>query len=256
MITKNDLISDLKKLGLSQNDVVLVHSSFKSFGGVVGGPQTVIDAILELLGKEGTLIVPTFSWDFCNKIPFDVRHSPSKQGIISEMVRQNPISKRILHPIYSFSIIGKLSKKLSNLKYESSFGRDSLFGKLREINGKILLIGVKFIEANTFIHHVEEVIGTDYRFLKKFEGYVIDKNENKTWDYFYMNVKPLDGTVETNFDRIEKLCESNDITNSIKIGNSTVKLMNAKELFDFTYKEIQKDPHLLCNLHKKNSKKI
>ena len=59
MIGFEKLISEFKDLGLEKGDVVLVHSSYKSFGGVEGGPQTVIDALLSILGEEGTLIVPT-----------------------------------------------------------------------------------------------------------------------------------------------------------------------------------------------------
>ncbi|MBA7555354.1 hypothetical protein ES705_48015 [subsurface metagenome] len=52
MIGFRELVNGVKELGLEKGDVVLVHSSFKSFGGVEGGPQTVIDALLEVLGKE------------------------------------------------------------------------------------------------------------------------------------------------------------------------------------------------------------
>jgi aminoglycoside 3-N-acetyltransferase len=56
MIGFRELVNGVKELGLEKGDVVLVHSSFKSFGGVEGGPQTVIDALLEVLGEEGTLV--------------------------------------------------------------------------------------------------------------------------------------------------------------------------------------------------------
>lgn len=63
-ISFDELVLNFQKAGLTSGDVLLVHSSYKSFGGVEGGPQTVIDAIRSILTDEGTLIVPTFNYDF------------------------------------------------------------------------------------------------------------------------------------------------------------------------------------------------
>ena len=97
-ISFDELVLNFKKLGLSKGDVLLVHSSYKSFGGIEGGPQTVIDAIRSILTDEGTLIVPTFNYDFCDGKPFDIKKTPSKMGIISELVRTDSNSKRTFDP--------------------------------------------------------------------------------------------------------------------------------------------------------------
>ena len=60
-VSKSDIIQSLKELGLRQGDIVLVHSSLKSFGYVEGGADTVIDAFLEVVGETGTLVMPTLS---------------------------------------------------------------------------------------------------------------------------------------------------------------------------------------------------
>ena len=64
MLDYKKLVTEFKRIGLKEKDVVLVHSSFKSFGEVEGGPQTVVDALISTLGNEGTLIVPRFNFDF------------------------------------------------------------------------------------------------------------------------------------------------------------------------------------------------
>ena len=64
MLDYKKLVAEFKRIGLEEKDVVFLHSSFKSFGGVEGGPQTVIDALISTLGNEGTLIVPRFNFDF------------------------------------------------------------------------------------------------------------------------------------------------------------------------------------------------
>ena len=67
VVTKEDIKRSLRRLGLQEGDLCIVHSSLKSFGYVDGGAQTVIDAFEEVLGKEGTLAMPTLCQeDFLN----------------------------------------------------------------------------------------------------------------------------------------------------------------------------------------------
>ena len=109
MLTFDNLVEEFRAIGVEPGDALLVHSSYKSFGGVDGGPQTVIDALLDVLGEGGTLIMPAFNFDFCKGEPWNVNGTPSHMGIITELVRKDPRSLRVFHPIYSFSILGKNS---------------------------------------------------------------------------------------------------------------------------------------------------
>ena len=92
MITKEIIINGLKELGLKQGDTVLVHSSLSSFGYVDGGADTVIDALLETVGKEGTVLVPTLTGSEHlsaeNPPVFDVRNTPCWTGKIPETFRK------------------------------------------------------------------------------------------------------------------------------------------------------------------------
>ena len=128
MMKLEKLIQDFKDLGLTKGDVVLLHSSILSFNDSID-PQIIIDAILNVLSTEGTLIVPTYNWDFCKGKSFDIQNTRSKCGVISEIVRNNPDSTRVLHPIYSHSVIGKLKEEIGKMKYKSSFGENSVFSK-------------------------------------------------------------------------------------------------------------------------------
>jgi aminoglycoside 3-N-acetyltransferase len=157
MLAKTDLIREFTTLGLTSGDTLLVHSSYKSLGGVDGGPQTVIDALLEVLTPAGTLIMPNFNFDFCKGEPWDVRSTPSRMGVITELVRMDPRAIRVFHPIYSFAVIGKHAETLTAERYASSYGKGSVFGKLRELDGKMMVVGLPTPHAHTFFHHVEEM---------------------------------------------------------------------------------------------------
>ena len=99
MITKSFLVDEFRALGMAAGDTIFVHSAYSTLsrapGGVEGGPQTVIDAILEVVGPAGTLIMPTFNYDFLRGTPWDVRTTPSQMGALTELVRTDPRAKRM-----------------------------------------------------------------------------------------------------------------------------------------------------------------
>ena len=245
MLKMDELIREFSALGLVPGDTVLVHSSYKSFGGVEGGPQTVIDALLKILGKDGTLVMPTFNFDFCNGKAWDVRSTPSHMGVLTNLVRVHPEAKRVFHPIYSFSIIGKKAEFLTSERYKSSFEKKSLFGKLRGLDGKIMIIGLSYTNSMTFFHHVEEMEGVNYRFMKAFSGEVTDENGVTYEDTFTMLVRDLDNGIITEVDPMGELMEEAGFVSIRVIGEAIVKLMKADDVYTFTAREMKRNPRLL-----------
>jgi len=253
MLTFEQLVEGFQRLGVEQGDTLLVHSSYKSLGEVDGGPATVIRALEATLGTdgEGTLIMPTFNFDFNKGEAWDVRTTPSRMGFLTELVRTNPRAKRVFHPFYSFAILGKHAEMLGSLRYKSAYERNSVFGKLRDLDGKIMVIGLSYNNSMTFFHHIEQMEGVDYRFLKQFTGEVTDENGNTYTDTFEMLVRDIDKGVMTMVDPMGALMEEAGIIKSRKIGDADVKLMKANEVYEFTAREMKRDPHLLYYIDKK-----
>src|SRR5687768_12720625 len=89
-ITSAEIARALRALGLERGDCVLVHSSLSRIGRVAGGAEAVVDALLEVVGTEGTLAVPTFPFTgsmleyLRSDPPFDAETTPSRMGAISE----------------------------------------------------------------------------------------------------------------------------------------------------------------------------
>lgn len=250
MLTFEQLVDGFRKLGVAEGDTLLVHSSYKSFGEVDGGPATVNRALEAALGAEGTLIMPTFNFDFNKGAPWDVRTTPSKMGVLTELVRKDPRAKRVFHPFYSFAILGKHAEMLGNLRYKSAYERDSVFGKLRDLDGKIMVIGLSYNNSMTFFHHIEQMEGVDYRFLKQFTGEVTDENGNTYTDTFEMLVRDVDKGVMTMVDPMGALMEEQGVIKSARIGEADVKLMKANEVYEFTAREMRRDPFLLYYIKK------
>ncbi len=253
MLTLNDLVAGFRSLGVEAGDTMLVHSSYKSFGPVDGGPQTVIRALQLALDTDGdgTLIMPTFNFDFNKGQAWDVRTTPSKMGVLTEVVRQDPRAKRVFHPFYSFAILGKHAEMLGSLRYKSAYERNSVFGKLRDLDGKIMVIGLSYNDSMTFFHHIEQMEGVDYRFLKQFTGQVTDADGTTYTDTFEMLVRDIDKGVLTMVDPMGNLMEEQGVIKSTQIGEAAVKLMKANEAYAFTAREMRRDPHLLYRIEKK-----
>lgn len=257
MLTFHEASIKLRGLGLQNGDIVLVHSSYKSFGVVEGGPQTIIDAILNVIGEEGTLVVPTFTFSFCDQFNstgkgyFNVNTTPSEMGILTEVVRNMPKSKRSVNPIYSVAVHGKLVNELASVDDKNVFGKDSIFGKLHKLNGKIMINGLGYNDSWTFVHYIEEMEGCNYRYHKNFSGKIIVDNREYE-DTFIMRVRDVENGVVTNVDPMGKMLEERGIVSFMQIGQSTVKLFGTQDAYRITASEMKKNPKLLYSISGEN----
>ena len=106
-LTRESLAEALTFVGLRQGDTVIVHSSFRSFGAVEGGPETLLDALLDVLGPQGNLVLPTFNYSRPPPVPhYDPAVTPSRAGVLTEVGRRRPGAVRSLHPSHSVTVIG------------------------------------------------------------------------------------------------------------------------------------------------------
>lgn len=113
-VTSADVAAGVRSLGVGPGDIVMFHSSLKSMGHVVGGPNAVIDGFLEAVGPEGTVAVPTLWWNGSQELAdWDIDTSPSYPGLITETFRQRPDSIRSNNPTHSVSAIGKRAAELT-----------------------------------------------------------------------------------------------------------------------------------------------
>lgn len=249
MITKQNLVDEFNSLGMNQEDTIFVHSAYSSLGrapgGVEGGPQTVNDAILEVIGSEGTLIQPTFNYDFLKGAPWDIRTTPSQMGVLTELLRVDPRAKRMFHPIYSMAAIGARAEELAAHRTNDCFGETTIFKKFRDWDAKILILGLPYSKSFTFLHHCEQAAGADYRFLKEFKGTAIDFNGKPQKVTYTMLVRDVERGVVLDFEPIGALLDS-QVVNMKKIGLGDVRLMKCNDVFRVAVKAIkeQKGPGL------------
>ena len=247
-LTRLELVEAFRDLGIANGDTVLAQSSYKAFGGVCGGPKTVIEALLEVLLPDGTLIMPTFNWnDFGEKKLYSKSGTKPQTGILCEMLMRWAGVCRIHHPIHGFSLIGRLAKELSEkVNNKSSFESSSLFGELHRRNAKLMLLGVNYGKGLTFFHYVEEAVGVPYRKFITLRGKVEELNGAiHDIEMPYYGRASMD--MHYNLDKIEPFLENpqKSVVKIGKIGTSTVKLMDARDVYDRISETLRTHPNLV-----------
>jgi aminoglycoside 3-N-acetyltransferase len=156
----------------------------------------------------------------------------------------------VFHPFYSFAILGKLKDELTRVRYKDSYGVDSIFMQLRKLDAKIMIIGLSYTHSMTFFHHVEQMEGVDYRFIKEFTGEVTDETGRTYTDTFTMLVRNIDKGVLTEVDPMGEVLEKRGVVAIRRIGEADVKLMNANDVYRVTAEEMKKDPTLMYQIDK------
>ncbi|MBY9004876.1 MAG: AAC(3) family N-acetyltransferase [Candidatus Lokiarchaeota archaeon] len=249
---KKDLIS----LGLKEGEILIVHSSLSKMGWTVGGPVALIDALMDLITPKGTLIMPTFTSG--NTEPSEWQYPPVPEewwssireyipafhpdkiptrgmGSIPETFRKYPNVIRSNHPTTSFAAWGKYAKKIvKNHPLENDLGLDSPLGKIYELDGQILLLGVPHLN-NSSLHLAEylcEYPGKEYITI----GSAIYVNKKRRW----VTWKELDN-ISDDFDDLGHDYEQSIDYRSQKVGEAEARLFSQRDMVDFAVKWIMKN---------------
>jgi aminoglycoside 3-N-acetyltransferase len=245
--TVASLAAELRALGLSAGDTVLLHSSQRRLGFVAGGVQATVQAILDVLGVEGTLVVPAHTPDNSDPAPwsqppvpeswwpvirahtpaFDRARTPSRwMGVIAEAVRTSPGAVRSDHPQVSFAAVGaRAAEVVAVHRLDGGLGEESPLGAVYRLDGKVLLLGCGH-DRNTSLHLAEcrqesppragagaSVFGPD------------GTNRWATW---------VDVVADSDdFERLGADFEATGAATVGRVGNATARLMSQRALVDF-----------------------
>jgi len=166
VVTRDEIMAALRRVGLGRGDVLFVHNSIKALGYVVGGPEAVVDALLFTVGPSGHVAVPTFT--SCRVRPdgggnvFDAVTSRSRLGIIGETLRRRPTAHRSLHPTKSLAAIGPRAADLvAGAAAGTDFDIDGPYGRLVAWGAWVVFLGTH-IGGNSMLHVVEDWLDLPY----------------------------------------------------------------------------------------------
>lgn len=247
-VTHEDILSGLCEVGLSEGDVVLVHSSLSAFGHVEGGADTVIDALLDAVGDAGTVVVPTFTWGpFHNAhgVTLDLRNTSCKGevGIIPETFRLRENARRSTHICHSVAAIGPHTVFV--MGGPRSFGEGSTFHQLYELDAWNLLLGVEFTSC-TELHAVEEYMAVPYRRHRTFADSTVileDGIEAPCGSLEFLRY----GDYANDFGKMRAVLDRHDVLRTTEIGDALVTNVRIRDIFDVTRGYMQEDIGFLLN---------
>jgi aminoglycoside 3-N-acetyltransferase len=205
-VTKDQIIKDLKRLGIERGSVVLVHSSLSSPGLTKGGARTLIDALLKAVSQEGTIVIPTYhmlegsmlktceSEDYI----FDPVNGGTFVGAVPSAFLKYKDRERSIHPTHSVSAIGKYAKDITGEHHlaASTFGSNSPWDKLYKMNAIVLGLGVTM--APPAIYHYLEDMNSDFPIKVKLDKIYQVKCKDFQGNIINVPVQPHDPEVAKN----------------------------------------------------------
>ena len=232
MYTYQEILDGFRNIPLTSSRIVLVHSSYKSLGGVDGGAEVVVDALLDWVGPEGTVLLPNFNFRaWTESHYFDIHETPSHMGIIGELGRLRPESSRTPHPIYTFAAFGRYKKAFVACDDVEAYGPKSVFALFHKLNGLNLSIGLHWNSTFSMHHYVEYITGCDYRRVKKFSGIYVGYDNNPNIKTYSMFVRKDNKVITDIVPGMDELFEAG-IINSSQVGDAVVHYCSANDFFD------------------------
>jgi aminoglycoside 3-N-acetyltransferase len=125
--------------------------------------------LMDSIGPGGTLLVPTFSYNYAARNePYRHETTVSETGPFTEYVRQRPDAIRSLHPIHSVAGIGKHAQEILDGVGRAAYGAMSAFGRLSRFDASFVCLGTTIGNSLTYVHHLEQVYGSNHRYNKAF----------------------------------------------------------------------------------------
>jgi aminoglycoside 3-N-acetyltransferase len=238
----------LRHAGLAEGDLVLVHLSMGRLGRLKEGMtldvmnQTMLDAFSRVLGRSGTLCVPTYTYSLGSGQVYDPATTPSTVGPFTEYFRLRPSTPRSRDPMLSTAASGPMAERLLAGLPPTCMGAGSFFDRFRAAGGKICTLGVDLHWA-TFRHHIEEIADVPFRRPKKFLGRIVTDGEirEEEWTYFAAAYLP---NCAPHGQPLADAVKAAGIAREFPVGRSTVVVIGAADYFAYGYAALKANPWL------------
>tara|TARA_B100000161_G_C33516263_1_gene398833 strand:- start:19 stop:753 length:735 start_codon:yes stop_codon:yes gene_type:complete len=177
-----ELLSLFKKLNIKENDKIIIHSNLACINQFLLTDKNdcanfFFEFLKKYIGKKGSIIIPTYNYDFTKKKKFNHKFTKSQVGFFGNYLLKKHYKRRTRDPIFSHLVFGRNSNAFFNIKYDEAFGPNSIFSFMLKKNYKILCLGCSS-NSMTFLHFLEKQNNVSYRYNKIF------KLQNQSYKYF------------------------------------------------------------------------
>lgn len=244
-VSKAELISAFNKLGIEKGMTLEVHSSLSSFDYVIGGAQTIVDALIECVGYDGTIAMvndfsnytdpshwvnPPISVELEDKVRknmpvLDKRASESVSGAVVDNLRRRVGATASFGVPTGYVAWGKYARLIcSRQPLHFGLGDGSCTSHLYDLNAYVLLLGVDYDKC-TMMHLAE--YRSNYRPIIV-EGVMVEAENKKVYKK-YLNCD-IDSDI---FNEIGAFLEHKNQVKKVRIAGSVCRFFNGKDAVDF-----------------------
>jgi aminoglycoside 3-N-acetyltransferase len=266
LVARSRLVRDLEKLGLKPGGAAMVHCRMSALGNVVGGAETVVRALLDTLGPEGTLIAYT-GWqdeppedlsvmdEETRRIyleehpPYDPRFALARRehGRIPETLRTWPGALHSGHPEAGVAALGPLAGVLTaDHSYDDAYGVGTPYARLVELGGQVAVLGAP-LETVTLVHHAEAIAVVPGKRRVSYDMPVISgQSGERRWRNF-SDINTSEGALpyenllgeEDYIEHITRSALAAGAGKSGPVGKTTAYLFDAQRLVDHAVRWIE-----------------
>jgi aminoglycoside 3-N-acetyltransferase len=229
IISQKQLTRQLLDLGIIPGRILLVHCSFSQVKPVQNGPLGLISALQDAVGPQGTLVMPSMSDD--NDHPFDPQYTPCNgMGVVANTFWQLPNVQRSDSP-HAFAAKGPQASRITAPHpIDVPHGLDSPVGRVYELDGQLLLLGVGH-DANTTIHLAESLAGVRYR--RNTHAYLLKEGRLTRYDYL-----EIDHCCQ-NFSLVDGWLDAEKLQRRGKIGHAESRLVNSGDVVKVVTRQLE-----------------
>lgn len=239
----------LETLGVQSGARLLVHSRLISFGLVDGGSRAVLKSLTDMAGPQGTIVVPTYTFDITADDIYDpAETSAHGMGDLSKLVLGCEGRVRSSTPIHNHAGIGRDAGLLASSDMTTSMGCNSDFDVLMRNGFTHLMLGCRFSEGASFLHFVEAVCGVPYRKEIKLRRRIRLNGSVKDISVNYFGRKePAVGDIEyeENFDLLEDMLVATGNLQRVPVAYGYSTAIPMPRLFSLARAEVLKNPYCL-----------
>jgi len=239
--TSKKTAESLRALGVRENGLLMVHASLRALGKIEGGAETIVRALLDVLGESGTLLLPALSYETVTAAnpTFDVRKTPSCVGALPEYFRRREGTVRSIHPTHSVCAVGaQACELLSGHENDSTpCGANSPFHKLPHYKGQILFLGCG-LRPNTSMHAIEELSEPPYLYGDMLE-YRITGEDGRVIKRSIRGHN-FSGWIQR-YERLAQLLDKNSLRTG-KVLDANCHLIEAAAMWPAAHEKLKEDP--------------
>lgn len=233
-----DILHTLQEVGAGDCETLFIHSDVM-FGRPAAGfrrneyLKILYQAICEL--GVVNIIVPTFTYSFCNHEDYDVRKSKTSMGALNEFVRNLDGRYRSLDPILSISVPEQLRGRFEKVS-EHSLGVQSGLDIIHHMDGvKFLFFGADMADCFTYVHYVEKMMDVPYRFDMPFEGNIVDYSGIVSRRKQFIHTQCRGADIPERYGYFEDLLFEKGMLRKKRLGDRFIACLDEKD----AYREIK-----------------